>query len=57
MTRERRPIPSTTGDIAVATDVFLHNLEPFTLEMLRRALAQGMTLSNLGFTGDHACPN
>jgi hypothetical protein len=35
----RRPIPPTTGDTPVATDVFL-NLEPFTLEMLRRAMEE-----------------
>jgi len=29
-----RTIPLTTGDIPVATDVFLRNLEPFTLEAL-----------------------
>jgi len=47
----RRAIPRTTGDIPVATDVFLH-LEPFTLEALRRALAQGLTPSRLAFAGD-----
>ena len=49
---DRRSIPLTTGDIPVATDVFLHNLEPFTLEALRRAVEQGLTPSRLDFTGD-----
>jgi hypothetical protein len=48
----RRPIPLTTGDIPVRTDVFLHNLEPFTLEALRRAVGQGLTPSGLDFGGD-----
>jgi hypothetical protein len=62
MTRERsmrraklldhRAIPLTTGDIPVRTDVFLHNLEPYTLEALLRALEQGMMPSALDFTGD-----
>jgi hypothetical protein len=47
-----RAIPLTTGDIPVATDVFLHNLEPRTLEALRRAVDQGLTPSGLDFTGD-----
>lgn len=47
----RRPIPLARGT-AVATDVFLHNLEPFTLESLRRTLAQGLTPSGLDFGGD-----
>ncbi len=49
---DRRSIPLTTGDIPVATDVFLHNLEPFTLEALRRAVEQGLKPSGLDFTGD-----
>jgi hypothetical protein len=49
---DRRATPLTPGDIPVATDVFLHNLEPFTLEALRRALAQGLAPSGLDFTGD-----
>ncbi|HXY52200.1 MAG TPA: hypothetical protein VEI01_22320 [Terriglobales bacterium] len=52
MTRERRPIPRTAGDILVATDVFLHNLEPITLEMLRRAMEQGLVPSGLNISGD-----
>ncbi|HET8924131.1 MAG TPA: hypothetical protein VFN26_14175 [Candidatus Acidoferrum sp.] len=47
----RRAIP-LTGDIPVATDVFLHNLPPITLEALRRAVEQGLTPSGLDFTGD-----
>ena len=42
---DHQPVP-------VRTDVLLHNLDPFTLEALRRALAQGLTLSGLDFTGD-----
>jgi hypothetical protein len=49
---ERRPMPLTTGDIPVATDVFLHNLEPNTAEALRQAVEQGLTPSGLDFTGD-----
>ena len=49
---DSRAIPLTTGDIPVATDVFLHRLEPYTLEDLRRAVEQGLTPSGLGFTGD-----
>jgi hypothetical protein len=47
-----RPIPLTAGNVLVATDVFLHNLEPFTLETLRRAMEQGLMPSHLNFTGD-----
>jgi hypothetical protein len=49
---DRRPIPPTTGDVLVATDILLHNLDAYTLETLRRALAQGLTPSGLDFTGD-----
>ena len=49
---EPRPIPLTAGDIPVATDVLLHNLERFTLEALRRAVEQGLAPSGLDFTGD-----
>jgi hypothetical protein len=48
----RRPIPLTTGNTPVVSDVFLHNLEPFTLETLRRALAQGLTPTDVDFTGN-----
>jgi hypothetical protein len=48
----RIPMPLTRGDIPVATDVFIHRLEPSTLEALRRALARGFTPSGLDFTGD-----
>jgi len=36
----------------VRSDVFLHNLDSFTLEALRRALEQGLTPSGLDFGGD-----
>jgi hypothetical protein len=49
---DRRPITLTMGDIPVATDVFLHNLERSTQEALRRAIEQGLTPSGLDFTGD-----
>lgn len=48
----RRAIPLTTGDIPAATNVFLHRLEPSTLEALRQAVEQGLTPSGLDFTGD-----
>jgi hypothetical protein len=48
---DRRTIPLTTGDIPVVTDVFLHRLEPYTLEALRRAMEQGLTPTGLDFTG------
>ena len=49
---DRRPMPLTAGDVLVATDVFLHRLEPWTLEALHQALEQGLTPSGLDFTGD-----
>jgi hypothetical protein len=39
-------------DTPVATDVFIRDLEPFTLEALRRAVEQGLKPSGLDFTGD-----
>lgn len=45
-------MPLTTGDVPVATDVFIHRLEPFTLETLRVTMEQGLTPSRLDFTGD-----
>ena len=44
--------PLTTGDVPVATDVFLHRLEPWTLEALCGAVEQGLAPSGLDFTGD-----
>jgi hypothetical protein len=52
MTRERTVSGSQESERPVATDVFLHNLEPFTQEALRRAVEQGLTLSGLDFAGD-----
>lgn len=49
---DSRPTPLTTGDVLVATDEFLHDLSPFTLQRLRRALEQGLTPSGLDFGGD-----
>jgi hypothetical protein len=48
----RRPIPPTTGDIPVRADILLHNLDSYTLEMLRRAMEQGLTPCGLNFSGD-----
>jgi len=45
----RRPIALTTGDIPVRTDVFIHGLGPHTLEALRQAVGQGLTLCGLDF--------
>jgi hypothetical protein len=42
----------TTGDIPVATDVFLRHLEPFALQSLRRAIEQGLVPSGLNISGD-----
>lgn len=49
---DRSAIPLTPGDIPVATNVFIHNLEPYTLEALRRAVERGLTPFGLDFTGD-----
>ena len=49
---DRRAIPPTTGDILVATDILLHNLDAYTLENLRRAVEQGLTPTDVDFTGD-----
>jgi len=49
---ERTVSGSQESERPVATDVFLHNLEPYTLEALRRALEQGLTPSGLDFAGD-----
>lgn len=39
---DRRPMPLTAGDIPMASDVFLHNLERSTQEALRWALEQSL---------------
>jgi hypothetical protein len=39
-------------NVPVRSDVFLHRLEPGTLEALRRALEQGLRPSGLDFGGD-----
>jgi hypothetical protein len=49
---DRRATRLTTGDVPVRTDVFIHNLDPFTLESLRRAIEQGLTPSGLDFGRD-----
>ena len=52
MNRERTVSGSQEGKRLVATDVFLHNLEPYALEALRRVMEQGLTPSGLEFGGD-----
>jgi hypothetical protein len=47
-----RATPLTPGDIPVRTHVFIHNLDAFTLEALRRALAQGLMIFDLDFVDD-----
>ena len=42
---DRQPIP-------VRSDIFLHGLPASTLEDLRRAIEQGLTPYDLGFTAD-----
>ena len=42
---KRQPVP-------VRSDVFLHRLEPGTLEALRHALEQGLVPSGLNISGD-----
>lgn len=49
---DRRTTRLTTGDIPVATDVFLHHLEPFALESLRWAIERGLVPSGLNISGD-----
>jgi hypothetical protein len=49
---DNRPTPLTTGNIPVATDVYLRHLEPFALKSLRRAIEQGLVPSGLDFGGD-----
>jgi hypothetical protein len=49
---DRRPDSQTTGDVPVRTDVFIHNLDFFTLESLRRAIEQGLVPSALNISGD-----
>jgi hypothetical protein len=55
MTRERSLHSAELLDhqpVPVCADVFLHNLEPHTLEALRRAVQHGMKPSGLDFGGD-----
>ena len=41
----------TRGDI-VRTDIFIHDLEPLTLDALRRALELGLVPTSLDLGGD-----
>lgn len=55
MTSERRMRRAKLLDrhsTLVRSDVFLHRLEPSTLESLRRALEQGLVPTGLDFAGD-----
>jgi hypothetical protein len=45
-------MPLQDTDIPVRTDVFIHDLEPYALEALRRALAQGLMPFDLEFVYD-----
>jgi len=45
-------MPLQDTDIPVRTDVFIHDLEPYALEALRRALAQGLIPFDLDFVDD-----
>jgi hypothetical protein len=47
---DHRPIPLTTGDVLVRSDVFLHGLEPSMLDALGRVVEHGLTPSGLEFT-------
>lgn len=49
MTRERTVSGSRESERPVRTDVFIHNLDTFTLEALRRAVAQGLQPFDLDF--------
>lgn len=49
---DRRAIQPTTSHTLVRTDVFLHNLGPFTLESLRRVIEQGLVPSGLKILDD-----
>jgi len=52
MTSERTVGGSQESERPVRTDVFIHDLETFTLEALRRVVVQGLTPSGLDFSGD-----
>jgi hypothetical protein len=45
-------MPLQDTDIPVRTDVFIHDLEPSTLDALRQCVEQGLAPSGLDFTGD-----
>ena len=49
---DSRPTSLTTGGVPVRSDVFIHNLDPFTLESLHRAIEQGLVPTSLDFGGD-----
>ena len=49
---DHRAIRLTTGDVPVRSDIWIHNLDPFTLESLHRAIEQGLVPSALNISGD-----
>lgn len=49
---DRRAIRPTTGDVPIRSDIFIHNLDPSTLESLRRAIERGLVPSGLNISGD-----
>jgi hypothetical protein len=49
---DRRPTSHTTGGVLVRSDVFIHNLDPLTLDALRRALELGLVPTSLDLGGD-----
>ena len=49
---DRRAIRLTTGDVPIRSDVWIHNLDPFTLESLRRVIEQGLVPSGLKILDD-----
>jgi hypothetical protein len=50
--QEFETVPLQDTEIPVRTDVFIHDLEPSTLEALRRPLAQGLMPIDLDFVDD-----
>ena len=49
---DRRAIRLTTGDVPVRSDIWIHNLDPFTLESLRRVIEHGLVPSGLKILDD-----
>ena len=49
---DRRAIRLATGDVPVRSDIWIHDLDPFTLESLRRVIEQGLVPSGLKLLDD-----